>query len=110
MAKGRKPIPKTQKEISESLQTPYEPPVGSPGFSPTVNPNNTNQVNRGNQLSFKDDTVKPLSIDLEDLDWAIMYYFQNVIKPSVFQNGEQIEVPIIYGSPEKWKSFQKDGF
>ena len=110
MAKGRKPIPKTQKEISESLQTPYEPPVGSPGFSPTGNPNDANQVNRGNQLSFKDDTVKPLSIDLEDLDWAIMYYFQNVIKPSVFQNGEQIEVPIIYGAPEKWKSFQKDGY
>ena len=110
MAKGRKPIPKTQKEISESLQTPYEPPVGSPGFSPTGNPNDANQVNRGNQFSYKDDTVKPLSIGLEDLDWAIMYYFQNVIKPFVIQNGERVEVPIIYGSPEKWKSFQKDGY
>ena len=110
MAKGRKPIPKTQKEISESLQTPYEPPVGSPGFSPTGNPNDANQVNRGNQSSYKDDTVKPLSIGLEDLDWAIMYYFQNVIKPFVIQNGERIEVPIIYGAPEKWKSYQKDGF
>jgi len=110
MAKGRKPIPKTQKEISESLQTPYEPPVGSPGFSPTGNPNDANQINRGNQFSYKDDTVKPLSIGLEDLDWAIMYYFQNVIKPFVIQNGERVEVPIIYGSPEKWKSFQKDGY
>jgi len=110
MAKGRKPIPKTQKEISESLQTPYEPPVGSPGFSSTGNPNNANQPNRGEQFSFKGDTVKPLSISLEDLDWAVMYYFQNVIKPFVFQNGEQIEVPIIYGAPEKWKSFQKDGY
>ena len=110
MAKGRKPIPKTQKEISESLQTPYEPPVGSPGFSPTGNPNDANQPNRGEQFSFKDDPVKPLTISLEDLDWAIMYYFQNVIKPSVFQNGEKLDVPIIYGSPEKWKSFQKDGY
>jgi hypothetical protein len=110
MAKGRKPIPKTQKEISESLQTPYEPPVGSPGFSPTGNPNDANQVNRGNQFSYKNDTVKPQSIGLEDLDWAILYYFQNVIKPSVQQNGEKLDVPIIYGSPEKWKSFQKDGY
>jgi hypothetical protein len=110
MAKGRKPIPKTQKEISESLQTPYEPPVGSLGFSPTGNPNDANQPNRGEQFSFKGDTVKPLSISLEDLDWAIMYYFQNVIKPSVFQNGENINVPVIYGAPEKWKSYQKDGF
>ena len=107
MAKGRKPIPKTQKEISESLQTPLE--TGGPGFSPTGNPNNT-QPNRGSQFSFKDDPVKPLSISLEDLDWAIMYYFQNVIKPTVFQNNEQVNVPIIYGSPEKWKSFQRDGY
>jgi len=110
MAKGRKPIPKTQKEISESLQTPYEPPAGSPGFSFTGNPNNVNQPNRGEQFSFKNDPVKPLVIGLEDLDWAIMYYFQNVIKPSVIQNEEKIDVPIIYGSPEKWKSFQKDGY
>ena len=110
MAKGRKPIPKTQKEISESLQTPYEPPVGSPGFSPAGNPNNVNQPNRGEQFSFKNDPVKPLTISLEDLDWAIMYYFQNIIKPSVVQNGEKLDVPIIYGSPEKWKSFQKDGY
>jgi len=110
MAKGRKPIPKTQRELSESLQTPYEPPVGSPGFSPTGNPNDADKPNRGNQFSFKNDTVKPLSIGLEDLDWAIMYYFQSIIKPSVFQNGEQINVPVIYGSPEKWKSYQKDGF
>jgi hypothetical protein len=39
-----------------------------------------------------------------------MYYLQNNIQPSVFQNGEKIAVPIIYGSPEKWKSFQKDGY
>jgi len=108
MAKGRKPIPKTQKEISESLQTPLE--TGGPGFSPTGNPNNASGRNRAEQTSFKGDTVKPLSISLEDLDWAIMYYFQNVIKPSVVQNGEKIDVPIIYGSPEKWKSFQKDGY
>ena len=108
MAKGRKPILKTQKEISESLQNPLE--TGGPGFSPTGNPNNAVSHNRGEQFSFKDDPVKPLSIGLEDLDWAIMYYFQNVIKPFVIQNGERIEVPIIYGSPEKWKSFQKDGY
>jgi len=110
MAKQRKPIPKTQKEISKQLQEPYSPPVNAPGFSPTGNPNDTNNINRANQTSFKDDTAKPLSIGLEDLDWAVMYYFQNVIKPTVLQNGESLPVPVIYGSPEKWKSYQKDGY
>ena len=111
MAKrGRNTIPKTQKEISKSLQEPFVPPVGSPGFSPTGNPNNDGKLNRAEQTSFKDDTVKPLSIGIQDIDESVMYYFQNVIKPFVIQNGERISVPVIYGSPEKWKSFQKDGY
>ena len=39
-----------------------------------------------------------------------MYYFNNVIRPFVIQNGERIAVPIIYGSPERWKSIQKDAY
>jgi hypothetical protein len=108
MAKQRKVTPKTQREISESLQEPLTP--GGLGFAPTGNPNDANNVNRATQTSFKDDTVKPFSVGLEDLDWAVMYYFQNVIRPTVKQNEELIPVPIIYGSPEKWKSFQKDGY
>ena len=50
------------------------------------------------------------SVGLEDIDKAIMYYFKNIIKPNVVQNGQQIDVPVIYGSPERWKSFQKDGY
>jgi hypothetical protein len=108
MASQRKVTPKTQREISESLQEPLTP--GGPGFAPTGNPNDANTVNRANQTSFKDDTVKPFSVGLEDLDWAVMYYFQNVIQPSVLQNGERLPVPVIYGSPEKWASFQKFGY
>jgi hypothetical protein len=39
-----------------------------------------------------------------------MYYFQNVIKPFVIQNGQRVAVPVIYGSPERWKSVQRDGY
>jgi len=106
----RKPTPKTQKEILLSQQEPYNPPVGSPGFSATGNPNLVNTPNRGEQISFKGDTTKPFSIGIQDIDEAVFFYFKNVIKPYVIQNGQRIEVPIIYGSPEQWKSFQKDGY
>jgi hypothetical protein len=59
---------------------------------------------------MKNDTVKDISVGLQDIDEAIMYYFTNVIKPNVVQNGQQIAVPVIYGSPERWKSVQADGF
>ena len=39
-----------------------------------------------------------------------MYYLENIIKPTVIQNNRQIAVPVIYGSPERWKSIQADGF
>jgi hypothetical protein len=115
MAEYRKPIPKSQQQISADLPIPYDPKVG--------NPNQPNQYsefpdfnqsgipfNRSEQMSLKGDTYKPFTVGLEDIDQAVMYYFQNVIQPYVIQNGQRIEVPIIYGSPEKWKSVQKDGY
>jgi hypothetical protein len=99
---GRIHIPKTQKQILVDQQVPLDVEMG--------NPNNSNNPNRATQTSFRNDNTKPFSISLQDIDSAIMYYFQNVIKPFVVQNEERIEVPVIYGSPEKWKSFQKDGY
>jgi hypothetical protein len=110
MINKRKPIPKTQKQLSIEQQEPYVPSAGAPGFSPTGNPNNATTVNRAEQTSFKNNTVKPLSIGIQDIDEAVMYYFQNIIRPSVIQNNEKIPVPVIYGSPEKWKSYQRDGY
>jgi hypothetical protein len=104
---SRTPIPKTQRELSISQQVPYN--QEGPGFQPVGNPNG-DLPNRANQLSFKGDSTKPFSIGIQDIDESIMYYFTNVIRPFVIQNGTRIEVPIIYGSPEKWASFQKFGY
>ena len=104
--KGRTPIPKTQKQIANSFITPTDPQMGNPNLA---NPNYEG-VNRGTQVSWQDDGTKPFTVGLEDIDGAIMYYFQNVIQPYVIQNNQRIEVPIIYGSPERWKSVQKDGY
>ena len=67
-------------------------------------------LNRGYLYSRKDDDVKTPSVSLMDVDSAIIFYFENVIKPSVLDNGENIKVPIMYASPERWKAIQRDGF
>jgi len=111
MAKtGKTPIPKTQREILNSQITPYNPPEGAEGFSQTTNPNSTETFNRGDQVSFRGDTTKPFSLGFKEIDEAIMYYMDNVIKPTVKQNGVVQKVPFIYGSPERWKQVQKDGY
>ena len=83
-------------------------------ITPTVagtNPPETRpNINRGRITTRKDDIVQDVSIGLQDHDEAIMYYFNNVIKPSVIVNGNRTNVPIIYGAPERWKSVQKDGY
>ena len=111
MARPRKPIPKTQREISENLQKATDVARGNPNAK--INPNESEtgiDFNRSTKLSFRDDTAKPFTIGIQDLDEAVFYYFKNVIRPFVYQNGERYEVPVIYGSPESWKSYQKDGY
>ncbi len=107
----RKPIPKTQKELSTDQQRPSSARYGNPNIPLSSNENETGiNFNRSEKLSWTGDTTKPFSIGIKDLDEAVFYYFQNVIKPFVYQNGERRDVPIIYGSPERWKSFQKDNY
>ena len=115
MAKQRQPIPKTQREISEGLQTPYDVTAGNPNDAGKYSTDpNVNQAgvpfNRSEKMSRKGDSYKHFSVGLQDIHEAIFYYFENVIKLFVYQNGEKIEVPIIYGSPQRWKSVQKDGY
>ena len=103
----RRPIPlsgydKLRKNMKANFRDGF--PVGDfPG------PDTRPSISRGDQVR-RDDTVKDISIGLQDHDEAIMYYFNNIIKPSVIINGNRTPVPIIYGAPERWKGVQKDGF
>ena len=99
----KKPTPPSQRELSLKNHIPTYDEQG--------NPNSFNETdNRSLQLSFKDDTTKPFSIGIQDIDEAIYFYFQNIIKPTIIQNGERLPVPVIYASPEKIKSYQMDGY
>ena len=104
MPQYRKPTPKTQRQVSEEQHVSTYPQYGNPNAAvPPLN-------DRATKISWKGDNVKPFSIGIKDIDEAVLYYLQNVIKPFVIQNSQRIEVPIIYGSPERWKSVQKDGY
>ena len=65
--------------------------------------------NRGKQLRRDKDKVKNISNQIIDMDSAIMYYFNEVIKPTVTENKETIKVPVMYASPERWATINKNG-
>jgi len=102
MARPIKPIPPNQADIVQSQFDPYyrDKPISETVFS----------QNRGTDYSMRGDTVKDISVGLEDIDGAVLYYFNNVIKPTVIQDNNQMAVRTIYASPERWKSVQADGF
>jgi len=76
-----------------------------------LSPDNRPHINRAREVSKKDSkSSADFYMGLEAIDEAIFYYFENVIKPSVISNGDMVDVPVIYGSGERWKLAQKDGF
>lgn len=67
-----------------------------------------NAYNRGNDNKFVNGTNTAAGVGLYTIDSAILKYLQNIIKPVVTQQGKQLQVPVIYGNPERWKSAQQD--
>ena len=84
----KKPLPKSEQELS-----------------------GRNVKDRSKNIRRRDtDEVKNVSIGLMDIDAAIVYYFNEVIKPIVIENGETVKVPLLYANAERWSSIQKSGF
>lgn len=104
MQQFRKPTPKNQSEIVQDTITPYyqDKPISQNVF--------THRDNRALNNTRKTDNIKDISVGLEDIDYAIKYYFETVVQPIIVQDGNKIKVPIMYGSPERWKSVQQDGY
>ena len=105
------PRPENRREFMDKLVTPYDETVGNPNqiFSKDVKPGQP-EFNRAKEVSQKNDTTRNVSVGIKDMDEAIMHYFNNVLKLSVIQNNTRIQVPVIYGSPERWKAVQADGY
>jgi len=95
-----KNIPKSQAEITNNNIHPYIPELGKPPVDVSK---------RGNDVSLRGEDIKDISNGFQDIVDGIMYYFKEVIKCSVIEEGTRINIPVIYAAPERWKSAQRDG-
>lgn len=103
--------PQTRREFLSKIPQPYDPQAMNLNevFSEPTKLGQP-EINRAREVSLKNDNVRDYKIGIQDFDEAMMYYFTNVLKPSVIQNNTRINVPVIYGDPENWKSVQADGY
>lgn len=79
---------------------------------PTFNVDNVttrSRYNRGTDNKYDTNINVPLSVGLVDIDTAILKFLQDKVKPITVQDTKQIQIPVIYGNPERWKSAQIDG-
>jgi len=67
-------------------------------------------VNRAEQIRRDDDTVKTPAVTIYDCDFAILSYLQDIVKPTLIENGQMVDVPIMFASGEKWAQIQRRGF
>jgi len=65
-------------------------------------------LNRANQI--KTDSQYQKGIRLYDVDLAIAEHMIDTVVPTLEVQEGQIEIPVLYGNPERWKAIQKDGF
>ena len=87
------------------------------------NPVSKENINRAEEVSLRNtivdsgnrelsvtpgaDFTKDYEIVLKDLDKSIMNHIKNVMKVKVHDNGEMIDVPLMYGNQERWANVRK---
>ena len=74
---------------------PIENPLHNPG-------------NRATEIK-REETFTKRSITLYDVDFAISQYMQDIVIPQLEENGQKINIPLVYGNAERWKAAQIDG-
>ena len=68
------------------------------------------ETNRALEVRRDNDIIKTPKITIEDVDFALISFIRDVIKPTVIENGQKIDVPVMYANGEKWAQVQAKGF
>lgn len=68
------------------------------------------KANRAETVRRDTDKVVTPEVRFHDLEKAFKFFLTDHLIPTVTENGVKIPVPILYASPERWVSIQRDGF
>ena len=68
-------------------------------------------LNRATQIKRDEkELVQDPSSTLLGVDSAILWTLKNTLRPTVVDNGEEINVPVIWANAERWTSVQSQGY
>jgi hypothetical protein len=65
-------------------------------------------TNRANQIAIESQYTK--GVNLIDIDTTLADYMSKVVIPDVEENGNKVQVPLVYGNAERWTNARKQGY
>ena len=65
-------------------------------------------LNRASEIKSTKGDFKQ-SIKLFDIDYAMMTYLEDVVLPTLDDNGTAVKIPVIYGNSERWVGARREG-
>lgn len=66
--------------------------------------------NRAYDIRRDDDKFQTPKISIYDVDYAILWWISNHIKPQVVENERMIDVPVIFANGETWSQIKQHGY
>ena len=58
----------------------------------------------------RDGKFKDFSSALYDIDYAVKWHLENIIRPTITEENSVVTVPILFAAGEKWAAIQKHGY
>jgi hypothetical protein len=66
--------------------------------------------NRAFNIRRDNDTVLSPEIRIRDVEKSFKHYLVSEVNPHIMENNIRVDVPVVYSTPERWKTIQRDGF
>lgn len=68
------------------------------------------RINRATQTRRDDDIIRTPKVDLYDVDYALLSYIRDTIKPHVTENNREVPIPVFFANAESWSQIQRHGY
>lgn len=86
--------------------------MGKPKLDKTQSTFSKDDISTNREYSTRrdNDKVRKISVTIYDIDHAVKWHIQNVIRPTINEDGNMVSVPTMFSTGEKWASAQRNGF
>lgn len=86
--------------------------MGKPKQDKTESTFSKNDISTRREYSTRrdNDNVRKISVTIYDIDHAVKWFIQNVIRPTIDEDENLVNVPVLFSTGEKWAAAQRAGY